>query len=566
MLLIFKKKQGTKQILFAVIVILGISLIPSSFAQADWENLNVVVDKSERISGKTSDVIAVVADFTNNDDETVTIYYESVTLDDSENREFPNSIYYNLLKKRHAVTETYCPWGHSIELNPGISDDARFCFEVPKENLTFVLHIYEGTFDECKIPSLGECQEKIIQFSVSAPESTPFSDSDIAPTQIESEGDIVIAQGSSLLGCEENRSCYIPYRFDAGKGSIITWENMDSAAHTVTSGTASRGPTSTFDSGVILAGAIYSHKFEKDDVINYFCTLHPWMTGVLNITRSGVVIGNTSEGSGPVNVPKDTTPPKLLKFEDIVLDSESQNGAKVPFEVLAIDDTDQIIRPSCNYSSGSIFPIGSTIVICNAMDSAGNRATPISFTVTVNPNEIIIPDWIKNNARWWASDDISESEFLRAIEYLIKNEIIKISISENENLPSIRTIYTLPDSRSTKYAEITGSFTEKHEGTLTLTVVKPDNSEETITTFSRDGTFMTTMALTSESLIGNYQVFAEIKGNQILVSAFDVKIDGINKVPMWIKNIAGWWAKELITDDDFIKGIQYLVEQGIIIV
>jgi hypothetical protein len=200
------------------------------------------------------------------------------------------------------------------------------------------------------------------------------------------------------------------------------------------------------------------------------------------------------------------------------------------------------------------------------MDSAGNRATPISFTVTVNPNEIIIPDWIKNNARWWASDDISESEFLRAIEYLIKNEIIKISISENENLPSIRTIYTLPDSRSTKYAEITGSFTEKHEGTLTLTVVKPDNSEETITTFSRDGTFMTTMALTSESLIGNYQVFAEIKGNQILVSAFDVKIDGINKVPMWIKNIAGWWAKELITDDDFVKGIQYLVEQGIIIV
>jgi len=41
---------------------------------------------------------------------------------------------------------------------------------------------------------------------------------------------------------------------------------------------------------------------------------------------------------------------------------------------------------------------------------------------------------------------------------------------------------------------------------------------------------------------------------------------GIDKtnVPDWIKNNAGWWADGLITEDDFVKGIQYLVEQGII--
>jgi len=27
---------------------------------------------------------------------------------------------------------------------------------------------------------------------------------------------------------------------------------------------------------------------------------------------------------------------------------------------------------------------------------------------------------------------------------------------------------------------------------------------------------------------------------------------------------ADWWNQGLITDDDFVKGIQYLVEQGII--
>lgn len=37
-------------------------------------------------------------------------------------------------------------------------------------------------------------------------------------------------------------------------------------------------------------------------------------------------------------------------------------------------------------------------------------------------------------------------------------------------------------------------------------------------------------------------------------------------VPSWIKNNADWWSQGLLTDDDFLKGIQYLVEHGIIIV
>lgn len=37
-------------------------------------------------------------------------------------------------------------------------------------------------------------------------------------------------------------------------------------------------------------------------------------------------------------------------------------------------------------------------------------------------------------------------------------------------------------------------------------------------------------------------------------------------IPSWIKNNAEWWAQSLISDDDFIKGIQYLVENGIITV
>jgi len=39
-----------------------------------------------------------------------------------------------------------------------------------------------------------------------------------------------------------------------------------------------------------------------------------------------------------------------------------------------------------------------------------------------------------------------------------------------------------------------------------------------------------------------------------------------NEIPAWIKNNADWWSQGLISDDDFVKGIQYLVKQRIIVV
>jgi len=38
----------------------------------------------------------------------------------------------------------------------------------------------------------------------------------------------------------------------------------------------------------------------------------------------------------------------------------------------------------------------------------------------------------------------------------------------------------------------------------------------------------------------------------------------VEKIPDWIKNNAKWWSEGKIPDDDFISGIKYLVEQGII--
>ena len=37
-----------------------------------------------------------------------------------------------------------------------------------------------------------------------------------------------------------------------------------------------------------------------------------------------------------------------------------------------------------------------------------------------------VPDWVKNTAGWWATDAISEKEFVNAIEFLVKDGIISI--------------------------------------------------------------------------------------------------------------------------------------------
>ena len=37
-----------------------------------------------------------------------------------------------------------------------------------------------------------------------------------------------------------------------------------------------------------------------------------------------------------------------------------------------------------------------------------------------------IPEWIKNNAAWWADGQIDDSTFVQGIQYMIKNEIIII--------------------------------------------------------------------------------------------------------------------------------------------
>jgi hypothetical protein len=87
----------------------------------------------------------------------------------------------------------------------------------------------------------------------------------------------------------------------------------------------------------------------------------------------------------------------------------------------------------------------SGIVYLNFNNLDGNNlaktSVPIVIDRIVSQNEISIPDWIRNNALWWSEKQIDDITFIQGIEYLIKNNIIVIpqtsqEDSESKDIPS----------------------------------------------------------------------------------------------------------------------------------
>lgn len=89
---------------------------------------------------------------------------------------------------------------------------------------------------------------------------------------------------------------YDPPQLYATVGDTITWYNDDKEGHTVTSGEGSGRfgwmsdnfgtPNGIFDSGRFMPGESWSYKFEESGTFSYYCTIHPWMEGILIIEKA----------------------------------------------------------------------------------------------------------------------------------------------------------------------------------------------------------------------------------------------------------------------------------------
>ena len=112
----------------------------------------------------------------------------------------------------------------------------------------------------------------------STPSQSPMNAA-VTPTTI------VIPPGGGLRILDEY---YQPLATTVVNGSTVVWRNDDTAPHTATSGI---GPSDTnkgkvFDTGIIPTGSSRTATINGQGTVNYFCSLHPWMVGLITVVSS----------------------------------------------------------------------------------------------------------------------------------------------------------------------------------------------------------------------------------------------------------------------------------------
>jgi len=194
---------------------------------------------------------------------------------------------------------------------------------------------------------------------------------------------IALGAGSSAdSACVPTNSCFTPNPVQIASGDTVIWTNTDTVSHTVTSGKPSDNQTGTvFDSGVLIKpGSTFQFTFQNPGTYNYFCLVHPWMTGLV-VT------------SAP---PPTIIIPPLLK----IIAGEWASGQ--------ISDSDFLQSIQYFINQGLlIMPI------------------PQANSETTAP----IPMWIKTNAGWWANGIIGDSDFIKGIQYLFENGYLPVSVN-----------------------------------------------------------------------------------------------------------------------------------------
>jgi len=117
-------------------------------------------------------------------------------------------------------------------------------------------------------------------------------------------------------------------------------------------------------------------------------------------------------------------------FSDVsvTINEINENKKEVVFEITfakPMAKSDIIIRAWDPYfNSRDAFILDAIIV---ASEIAEEPPTPtFEEPVIEELQSQSIPKWIKNNAAWWSDQQISDSDFVAGIEYLIKNGIINV--------------------------------------------------------------------------------------------------------------------------------------------
>ena len=92
---------------------------------------------------------------------------------------------------------------------------------------------------------------------------------------------VKMTNNSWKQGCEENNECFLPNVKTINVGESVLFLNLDDFEHN----DRIRGDSDYlhFPIDVIKSNEYFVHKFIHSGKYNYYCTLHPWMEGIIII-------------------------------------------------------------------------------------------------------------------------------------------------------------------------------------------------------------------------------------------------------------------------------------------
>lgn len=156
---------------------------------------------------------------------------------------------------------------------------------------------------------------------------------------------IIIPKGSANPSIDitnlEERKWYNPSNLEIKSGDVVKWINNDRESHTVTSGLGSGiqslltnklgTANGIFDSGLFAPGESWSYNFtDKVGIFTYFCTLHPWMTGIVDVKKSQNVEQQKENGEKGEN--------KISSIPDYPVDGKGNKLSIFPVHTLTNDE------------------------------------------------------------------------------------------------------------------------------------------------------------------------------------------------------------------------------------
>jgi plastocyanin len=240
---------------------------------------------------------------------------------------------------------------------------------------------------------------------------------------------ITILDGTSK---QESGLKFYPETLPFSEDDTITWKNEDSTPHSITSGIGAHPEYSGkfFKTGTISPGKSGNAKIDvkQNFAFYYFCELHPWLAGKLVVdtapesqpeTTNPIVttgqIGSDVAISGQVHLDFRETPYDILTYQgDTLVDVKhgifDYAGAYV--------DSIRHLSPG-QYTLKIVYGLPTQI---------GTTQIQVSEQ---------IPSWIRTNAKWWSEGNTADTEFVKAIQYLAKEKVIKLSKGDATNSDAI---------------------------------------------------------------------------------------------------------------------------------